>query len=219
MIDIKKLYDTRFTSFERVRKAQLWKILCNKFIQKFIRPTDTVVDLGAGHCEFINNISCLKKIAIDVNEDIRKFNNKNVQVITAPVKTLKNIFEKNSVDVIFMSNLLEHLDNKEDVFRLLNEAYFVLRAGGRLLIMQPDIRLVGHQYWDFFDHKVPITFSSLLEVLLSNNFKIKFTKYPFLPYSTKVKHLPLHPFLFLIYLKFRPLQIIFGKQFFICAQK
>lgn len=219
MIDIKRLYDKRFTTIERVRKKKLWEILCKDFLQKFIDKNDTVVDLGAGHCEFINNISCGKKIAVDVNNEIKRYAGSDVQVVIAPIKKIKNIFPKNSTDIIFMSNLLEHLDNKEDVFRLLHEAFEVLKKGGRLLIMQPDIALVGQSYWDFFDHKVPITFSSLTEAVTANQFKITYTRYPFLPYSTKVRFLPLWPPLLPIYIKVRLLQIIFGKQFFMCAEK
>lgn len=219
MIDIKRLYDARFTKLERVRKRKLWQILCKDFLQQFINEEDIVADLGAGQCEFINNISASKKIAIDVNIDIKKFANKDVKVVIAPIKKLKNLFPPKSINIIFMSNLLEHLDSKEDVFRLINEAYDVLKSNGRLLIMQPDISLVGHSYWDFFDHKVPITYASLIEVLRANQFKIVYSRHPFLPYSTKVKFLPLWPPFLSIYLKIRVLQTIFGKQFFICAKK
>src|SRR3972149_8870350 len=143
MIDIKKLYDSRFTQLERVKKNQLWRILCHDFLQKFIKKDDFVVDLGAGQCEFINNIFARMKIAVDVNKDVKSFASRDVKVVIASVKRLNTTFEKGEIDVIFMSNLLEHLDSKEDVFRLLNEAYQVLKVGGRLLIMQPDIKLVG----------------------------------------------------------------------------
>lgn len=219
MIDIKKIYDTRFTTYERIRKQELWKVLCQEYLQQFIGSNDTVADVGAGQCEFINNIRCGNKIAVDINKDCRKFAHKNIKVLIKPVDKLKNIFNNNSLDVIFMSNLLEHLDSKEDVFRLLNESYQVLKKGGKLLIMQPDIGLVGHEYWDYFDHKVPITVASLTEVLLSTGFKIARLHYPFLPYTTKTKYLPLWPVLLKIYLKVRILQNIFGKQFFVCAEK
>lgn len=219
MIDTKKLYDQRFTSFERIRKNELWKIICSDFLQQFIKKNDVVLDVGAGHCEFINNIKADKRIALDINNDLKKFATNEIKVKIAPVKRLRNIFLRESLDVVFMSNLLEHLDSKEDVFRLVNEAYFVLKKGGRLLIMQPDISLVGNDYWDFFDHKVPITYASLLEVIFANGFKFKYSRYPFLPYTTKTKFLPLWPPLLKIYLKIRPLHYIFGKQFFLCVEK
>lgn len=219
MIDVKKLYETRFTTIERIRKNQLWRILCRDFLQNYITGRDTVVDLGAGNCEFINNIDSGKKYAVDINKDVKNKAAKGITVKIAPIKFLKNIFPINSVDVVFMSNLLEHLDNKEEVFRLLNETFSVLKKGGRLLIMQPDIALVGPQYWDFFDHKVPITFASLTEALISIGFMVSDYRYPFLPYSTKVKYLPQSPWLFKLYLKLRFVHYFFGKQFFICAVK
>jgi ubiquinone/menaquinone biosynthesis C-methylase UbiE len=219
MIDVKKIYDQRFNSYERLRKVQLWNILVSDFLQQFVKPNDTVVDVGAGHCEFINCITAKTKIALDLNNDVKKFANGDVKILIGPVKQLRKHFIRDSIDVIFMSNLLEHLDSKEEVFRLLKEAYGVLRTGGRLLIMQPDIGLVGHEYWDYFDHKVPITYASLLEVLVADGFKIFSSRYPFLPYTVKTKHLPLWPILLKIYLKLRPLQYVFGKQFFVCAEK
>lgn len=219
MIDIKKLYDARFTSFERVKKTQLWQILCEDFLQQFVRETDVVLDVGAGQCEFINSIRAGKKIALDMNEDVKKFAARDVKVVVATVKELLDKSNSGSVDVIFMSNLLEHLDSKEEVYRLLTESHMLLRKGGRLLVMQPDIKLVGHAYWDFFDHKVPITTTSLLEALTSIGFSISYLRSPFMPYSTKVKWLPQWPALLRLYLRFRPLQYFFGKQFFVCAQK
>lgn len=219
MLDVKRLYDSRFTTFERIRKNELWKILCRDFLQQFVKAKDTVLDVGAGNCEFINNIKGGRKIALDINRDLSKNAAKGVEIIKAPVKRLKNLFKDNSLNVIFMSNLLEHLDTKEEVFRLLNESFTVLKKGGRLLIMQPDINLVGGEYWDYFDHKVPITYLSLLEVARAIGFKIQAARYPFLPYTTKTKYLPLSPILLKIYLKLRPLQHIFGKQFFLCLVK
>ncbi len=177
------------------------------------------MDVGAGQCEFINNIHSNNKIAVDVNKDIKHVAGKDVHVIIASVKNLQKIFKKESVDVLFMSNLLEHLDDKEDVFRLLNEAYKILRKKGRLLVMQPDIKLIGGEYWDFFDHKVPITLASLSEVLLAIGYTITFCKYPFLPYTTKTRFLPFWPPLLRIYLRLRILHYLFGKQFFLCAEK
>jgi len=219
MIDIKKLYDKRFTTYERVRKTQLWQILCEDFLQQFIQKQDTVLDVGAGQCEFINNIQAKKKIALDMNDDVKKFAHKNVTVVISTVKQLLDKSKPGSIDVIFMSNLLEHLDTKEDVFRLLNESFQLLRKDGRLLVMQPDIALVGPAYWDFFDHKVPITTASLVEALIAIGYEITFLRSPFMPYSTKVKWLPQWPPLLRFYLRMRPLQYLFGKQFFVCATK
>lgn len=218
-MDIKLLYTKRFTSLERIRKKKLWQILCRDFLQNFINPQHTVVDLGAGGCEFINNIRCKKKIAVDLTSETVRCADSNVEVISTSARHIKKILKDKSVDTIFMSNFLEHLDGKEEIFRLLQECHDILNFGGQLLIMQPDIVRVGNSYWDFFDHKMPLTEKSLLEVLSAIGFKIKYLRSPFLPYSTKLRFIPLSANLLRLYLHLRPLQLIFGKQFFVCAQK
>ena len=218
MTDIDKLYKARFSKYERVRKNELWKVLCEDFLQQYIGKDDVVVDLGAGSCEFCNNINAKEKIALDINPDIETKANKYVKTIISPISSIDSSLRKVHPTVFFASNLLEHLGSKEEVFDLLKKIFNLLRESGKLLIMQPDIKRVGGEYWDFFDHKTPITEKSLIEVLKAVGFKIKTVKSPFLPYSTKSR-LPMWPLLLKIYLKSRLLQTIFGKQFFVEAVK
>ena len=58
-------------------------------------------------------------------------------------------------DLVFMSNYLEHLDTADSVIEQLRVARRLLRAGGRVIVLQPNIKLVGGAYWDFIDHRVP----------------------------------------------------------------
>ena len=39
----------------------------------------------------------------------------------------------------------------------------LLKPGGRVMVLQPNIRLTGPAYWDFIDHKVALTEKSLVE--------------------------------------------------------
>lgn len=213
------LYRQRFKIFERIRKQKLWRILCQDYLQKFIKQTDAVVDLGAGSCEFINSIRCRKKIAIDGNKALLKAAVKNVEVKVGDINRFKKLMGRIKVDVVFVSNVLEHLDNKQEVFSLLVDIYQGLNSGGRILILQPDIYLAGDSYWDFFDHKVPLTTKSVTEVLEAVGFNLIKVHSPFLPYTTKTKYLPTYPWLLKLYLKMKWLHRFVGKQFFICAQK
>jgi len=54
-MNLQKIYATRFLEEELPLKNQIWKVICSDFLSQFVRPTDTVVDIGAGYCEFINN--------------------------------------------------------------------------------------------------------------------------------------------------------------------
>ena len=52
-----------------------------------------------------------------------------------------------------MSNYLEHLECSRSVIDQLAVVRRVLKPGGRVMILQPNIRLVGARYWDFIDHR------------------------------------------------------------------
>lgn len=218
-LDVSEIYQARFTRYERVHKQQLWNVLIEEYLQQFISKNDTVADLGAGSCEFINQIKAGKKYALDINKDVRKYAGNDVEVVLTSISKIRIALLGKRVTAFFMSNLLEHLQSKEEVFRLLHDIFDILPEGGKVLIMQPDIRRVGQAYWDYFDHKVPLTKRSVTEVLTSTGFKIKEIKAPFLPYSVKYRHYPLSATLLKWYIRLRPLHFIFGKQFFVCAVK
>ncbi|MCX9083174.1 MAG: hypothetical protein OIN87_00035 [Candidatus Methanoperedens sp.] len=55
MNDLREMYRRRFGDDIEFR-AKLWAMLCNNFFQKYIPENSVVLDVGAGYCEFINNI-------------------------------------------------------------------------------------------------------------------------------------------------------------------
>jgi SAM-dependent methyltransferase len=212
---VTKLYHFRFNKELAVRN-NIWKILCQDFFQQYIKPFESVCDLGAGFCEFINNIDAKTKIAVDINPESKKYANRNVKVVICSSTGLsKKIKEK--LDLVFASNFFEHLPTKEELTKTIYEIKKILKNGGRLIILMPNIRYVGSAYWDFIDHQLPLTDKSMIELLELNSFKILNHKTKFLPYSTKGK-LPKILVLVRLYLKLPPLHLIFGKQSLIVAQ-
>lgn len=218
-MELESIYKTRFgLERELARKNQIWQVLCKDFFQRYIRESDTVVDLAAGYCEFINNIRAKKKVAIDLNPASKAFVGPGVDFVCGSCLT-PGTFKNESSDVFFISNFLEHLDSKEQVFQLLASCFGALKPGGRVLILQPNIALVGSAYWDFFDHKLPFTDQSLAEGLMSCGFQISSVVRRFLPYTTKGK-MPTHPLLVSWYLRCLPLSgWLLGKQTFMAAVK
>ena len=211
-----RLYRLRFEKDIKIRN-EIWKVLCQDFFQKYIKTTDTICDLGAGFCEFINNIKAQNKIAIDVNPESRKYAASNVQVVVCKSVNLAQKI-KDKLDVVFVSNFFEHLPTKEELVITVDEIRKVLKKRGRLIILMPNIRYVGSAYWDFLDHQLPLSDKSMIELLELNGFQIIEKKSKFLPYSTK-SNLPKIPILVRFYLKLTPLHLIFGKQSLIVAQK
>jgi dolichol-phosphate mannosyltransferase len=121
--------------------------------------------------------------------------------------------------VVFSSNFLEHLPCKEEVSNVLREALRVLRPGGTLILMGPNIRLIPGVYWDFFDHQVALSERSLCEALTITGFDLVRVEPRFLPYTTR-SALPQAPWLVALYLMLRPVSSsILGKQFLIVAKK
>jgi len=121
-------------------------------------------------------------------------------------------------DLAFMSNYLEHLSSNEAVLEQLRVAHAVLRPGGRILILQPNIRLVGGRYWDFIDHQTALTEKSLAEAARMTGFTTKAVITRFLPYTTKSR-LPQHQLLVRAYLALPPLWWLFGRQTLYLGEK
>lgn len=214
---LKRIYAERFDEEARRRKARVWRVLCRHFFQRYVRPEDTVLDLGAGYCEFINSIKCRERIAVDGNPDLARCAAPGVRVVLATSSHLVEVADS-SVDVVFCSNFLEHLADKAEVLSLVAECYRVLRPGGRLLVLQPNIRAVGGRYWDFFDHHVPLTERSLTEAFALVGLEVREARARFLPYTT-VSALPQHPFLVRLYLLFPPVHRLLGGQAWVVGVK
>lgn len=215
--NLKDIYQNRFKN-ELENKNRIWNILCKNYFQKFIDgENDTVLDITAGYGEFLNNIKAKRKIAIDLNEDIEKYVTNDVEVIISDCKKIERI-EDGTIDKIFISNFLEHLNNTDEVIQVLRECHRLLKPGGEVMILQPNIYYVKEKYWFFIDHKTPLTHESLQEALEIVGFDIKLMKKRFLPYSTK-SNMPQSDFFVKTYLKFTILQSIFGKQSFVIGKK
>ena len=66
---LEELYANRFSADERRRKTAVWRVLCEEFLQRYVRPDAVVLDLGAGYCDFVNHIRAARRIAVDLNPE------------------------------------------------------------------------------------------------------------------------------------------------------
>lgn len=197
--DYSECYKIRFSNEERKRKNILWRDLCNLFLQRFVDSNNILMDVGAGYCEFVNNIKCAKKIAVDTNPDTKIFANKNIIVINKSIFDLGKQYN-NSIDVIFVSNFLEHLNSKDDLLDVLTRINRLLKQNGKIILLQPNIDLIKEAYWDFVDHKIALNTKSMIEALTISGFKVSLFIKKFLPYTTKNSALPISTLLLKIYL-------------------
>jgi SAM-dependent methyltransferase len=215
--NLDQLYRQRFPESGLAQKNAIWKVLCADFFQRYVAPSDTIADFGAGYCEFINNIRAARKFAVDLNPDVARFAAADVRVINAPCTAIEQI-ETSSIDAVFMSNFLEHLPTKQLVLDTLREAFRILRGGGRIIVLQPNIRFLPGEYWDFFDHHTPLTDRSLVEALRLAGFMPTLVLPRFLPYTTRGR-LPTAAFFVRLYLKCPLVWRVLGKQALVVARK
>jgi SAM-dependent methyltransferase len=135
----------------------------------------------------------------------------DVRFIQSDGLGLRDVLPSGTFDLVFMSNYLEHLPSADAVVDQLKVVHDLLSPAGRVLILQPNIRLVGGSYWDFLDHKTALTEKSLAEAAETAGLATVEVITRFLPYTTKSRF-PQHPLLVRAYLGFRPAWRILGRQ-------
>lgn len=215
--DLQRLYRNRFSESDRARKDEIWRVLCTHFFQRYVRSTDTILDIASGLGEFSRHIKAARIAAVDLNPDAAVFLPAGATFSPTSAERL-NFLPDNSVDVAFTSNFLEHLPTKAVVDAVLREVRRVLRVGGRFIALQPNIRYAYKEYWDFYDHQTPLSHLSCAEAFELAGLQVVEVIDRFLPFSTKTA-LPTHPVLVRAYLACRPAWRLFGKQFLIVGQK
>jgi len=216
--ELTRLYNQRFAGDELVDKQVLWSTLCEDFLSKYIEPDSTVLDLGAGRCEFVNNIRAKRKIAVDPNPATAGLADPSVEVHQLYSNDLQPLLDA-EVDVVFASNFLEHVADKEVLLETLFECHRVIRPGGRMIVLMPNVRYVPGRFWDYLDHHVPLTHVSLVEALELTGFSPEVVIPRFLPYTVKDSRLPVRKELIQLYLRVPLLWRVLGKQMFVVARR
>jgi SAM-dependent methyltransferase len=217
-LSLDPLYAARFPEADRAAKDAIWQVLCRHFVQRYVSPTDTVLDLGAGFGEFLRHIRCARRVAVDIERLSGRALPDGTEEVFSPSHLLSAHVAADSIDVVFCSNFFEHLPDKGTFLATLREIRKVLRPGGRLLALQPNIRFVGGAYWDFVDHHLPLTDRTLVEACESLGYEIVEVIPRFLPYTTR-SAIPQSPWLVRLYLAVRPAWWLLGKQTWFVARK
>ncbi|HEU4403571.1 MAG TPA: methyltransferase domain-containing protein [Candidatus Polarisedimenticolia bacterium] len=213
-----ELYHRRFKDTNQSMRRAMWEVLCRVVLQRYFEPSNTVVDLGAGFCEFINNIRCTRKIAVDGNPAVREHAAADVHIVLGDIPAVLTQLGDGCADAVFCSNFLEHLRDKETVLVVLGHVRRILKVGGRLVVIQPNIRYAYKEYWDFFDHHVALSHGSMREALEMTGFHIDVVRPRFLPFTTRSR-LPQAAWLVRLYLACLPAQWLLGKQMLVVARK
>jgi cyclopropane fatty-acyl-phospholipid synthase-like methyltransferase len=163
-------------------REKVWRHLCDH-LSRYVRPDAEVLELGAGWCDFSNFVKARRVVAMDLDATVVRAAAPHVEAEVGDCTDLSR-FDEDSFDVVFASNLLEHLDREQSA-RLLAGAARVLRPGGRLILMQPNFRLNPGRYFDDFTHVSVFTDQSLSDYLTSLGWSIEVRQARFMPLTLK----------------------------------
>ncbi len=163
-------------------RAAVWGHV-TAYLQRWIPPDGVVIDLAAGYADFAANVRARRRIAIDLNPALPSLVAPGVEAIVGDATDLST-FADGSIDAVFASNFLEHLDH-EAVDRCLAEIHRALRPGGRLLLVQPNFRLAPGAYFDDYTHRTIFTDRSLADLLVARGFTLVRVEPRFLPLTLK----------------------------------
>lgn len=214
--ELSQIYQHRFQGLEKYRR-DVWEILIDKWLFRWVNGKSSVLDLGAGHGEFICQITCPNRYAMDLNPDTATYLTNDVVFLNQDCSKPWSI-APGSLDVVFTSNFFEHLRTKEDLHNTLVQVHRALKSGGHLLALGPNIRLIKGGYWDFWDHHIALTERSLVELGELCGFVAEECYAASLPYSMSQGFRP--PLWMLrLYLMLPCTWSLFGKQFFVVLKK
>lgn len=215
---VDQLYRHRFPAEMLASRAAVWKVLCESWFSRYVEPGSKVLEVAAGYCEFINNIRAAERVAVDLNPSTRHHAAAGVTVYELAAERIADALPHDHFDAVFMSNFLEHCRSREQVLDVLRAAWRVLKPGGRVLILGPNFRYCYKEYFDYFDHHLPLTEKSVAEALGLTDFRVDVLEPRTLPFTFRSR-LPNWTWLVRLYIHLPLAWRFFGAQFFIVASK
>jgi SAM-dependent methyltransferase len=174
-------FTTRFRSDSR--RDATWRHL-TRYLARFVPPKAAVLELGAGHCHFINRVPASRRVAVDIGPQVREAAARGVEAHQSEALAFLTQAQPEQFDFILASNFFEHIEWKE-LNALIPLVLRVLRPGGRLAVIQPNFRLAPRRYFDDYTHRTIFTDVSLRDWLEAAGFDVVKLTPRFLPLTIK----------------------------------
>lgn len=152
-----------------------------RFVRRDAPDVGTLVELGPGYCDFVNQFPARRKLAFDLNPEMAVFAAPEVELRIGSALDLPGV-EPGSVDLVFASNFLEHLSDEElDV--LLPRVRQALAPGGRLILLQPNYRRCAPHYFDDPTHRTIFHDGNVADRLARHGLRVIRIEPGLLPFS------------------------------------
>ncbi|MEY2486946.1 MAG: hypothetical protein QOH39_2594 [Verrucomicrobiota bacterium] len=207
----KEDYFSRRLPYDPYRET-VWREIV-RFLKVYIPEDGVVLEVGAAYCHFINHVICRERHALDISSIVKGYAAKGVVAHTGSVTRMKQ-FDDNSLDIVFASNVFEHLDDRE-FEESTKEIRRVLKPSGRLILLQPNFRYAYRDYFDDYTHKKIFNDVGMSGHLEHLGFAVERILSRFCPFSLSKKPFKVPGILLRIYLNspIRP----FAKQMLVIA--
>ncbi len=196
-------------------RSIVWRVIADH-LSLYIPYDGCVLEIGAGYCDWINNVRARIRIAVDIWKEFPRYAAAGVYPIIHDLSCGLSIFGDNQFDTVLASNVIEHFSADVGVM-LVRECCRILRPSGRMIIVQPNFAFSYKHYFDDYTHRAVFTHVSLSNMLKSQGFQIDDLKSRFTPYSLRDIGFPVYPFLIKAYL-ISPLKPFAG-QMLVVARK
>lgn len=180
----------------RARRG-IWREIV-RYVEPDMPSGGRVLELGAGYCDFINQVTARQKIAFDLNPEMQAFAAPDVDLRIESAIALEGLPDV-SIDFAFASNFFEHLSH-DDGLSLLRRLHQVLRPGGRLALIQPNHTRCAEHYFDDPTHVTVYSDATMGAFLYEGGFWVRRLEPGLLPFSMKSR-LPKWPVLTRAYLR------------------
>ena len=197
------------------RRATVWKAVA-RHLEAHVPPNAHVLELGAGYCDWINNVRASRRVAVDVWPELPAHTAPGVEALVLDISNGLQSVGDASFDVVLASNLLEHFA-PDAAAAVARDVARLLRPRGRFILIQPNFRYAYRRYFDDYTHRSIFTDVSLPAMLRAHGFRIIDVKPRFVPYSMQGARIPIAGWLVRAYLM-SPLKPAAG-QMLVIAQK
>jgi SAM-dependent methyltransferase len=159
-----KLFDYRDQIHEKYPEVWGLKILRKRFplMVENIRDRERVLDIGASNRNLEGRLKRHYPNLIYKSMDVDREQSHDFYSLDEIQETF---------DVVFLFEVIEHLDLEEGV-RLLKKVYDLLKEGGRLILTTPNV-FNPSRFWRDATHKVAYCYDELGGLLLAQGFQIR----------------------------------------------
>ena len=172
------------TSNDMVKRNHLSKTKSVNFFKKYLNKNDKIIDIGCGageksfmlskYCNYILGIDNSSVLIRNAKENYKEV--KNLKFLNLDLHDLKSSTEVKYYDVIFLSHILEHVENSNNFIKSLIE------FGDKIFIEVPDfdsniLNLFRKDYsiainYTDDDHVYEFDKKSIIKILNQNDFQI-----------------------------------------------